>query len=375
MTFYDIIPFLDETEALTFAAGEQIFAAGDGGSVMYFVFSGEVRITVDERELDYLLPGQVFGEMALVDSRVRSATATAVTPSQLFPINQAQFTTLTQHVPTFATEVMSIMSTRLRRYMEEEVSRLRLQEEIAIGQKIQLSLLPERGPTIPGWTFSASYQAARQVGGDFYDFIPDPHNPDLLHLVIADVTGKGVPAALFMAVCRTIIRTEAQNGRSPAELLIRTNQQLMHEKRSLPFVSVFFASLHLQTGKLVYAIGGHDRPYWLRASDGHIQQLAGQGMLLGAFPLLRLDECEITLANGDSLVLYTDGITEARNETGFFDEAGLEAALANCATASASQIAQGILEAVHLFTGNHPQSDDMTLVVVQRDPASPVIPA
>jgi serine phosphatase RsbU (regulator of sigma subunit) len=370
MAFVDIIPFLDEADALSFAAGQPIFEAGEMGSVMYFILSGEVRITVDERELDYLLAGGVFGEMALADNLVRSATATAVSPSKLIPISKAQFATLTQKLPTFATELMAIMSVRLRRYMEDEVNRLRLEEEMAIGQKIQLSLLPESCPNIPGWAIVASYQAARQVGGDLYDFIPDPLKPDLLHLVIADVTGKGVPAAMFMAVCRTIIRSEAQNGRSPAELLIRTNQQLMHEKRSLPFLSAFFGTLHLKTGKLVYALGGHDPPYWLSASGQPIQQLTGQGMLLGAFPTIRLEEREITLADGDSLVLYTDGITEARNETGFFDEAGLEAVIANCAAASANQIAQGILAAVNQFTGSHPQSDDMTLVIVQRNSIS-----
>lgn len=247
------------------------------------------------------------------------------------------------------------------------MKRLRLQEELAIGQKIQLSLLPERCPTIAGWHFAASYQAARQVGGDLYDFIRDPINPELLHLVVADVTGKGVPAAMFMAVCRTIIRSEAQNGRSPANVLLRTNAQLMNERRSLPFLSAFFGSLNLETGKLVYALGGHDRPYRVQHSDGQIQQLGGTGMLLGAFASIHIDECETTLNPGDSLVVYTDGITEARNETGFFDEAGLEAVLAASATASADHIAQAVWDAVNQFTGSMPQSDDMTLMIVQRD--------
>ncbi len=367
MAFYDIIPFVNETEALPFAAGEQIFAAGDIGTDMYYILSGEVRITVDKRELDYLRAGQVFGEMALADNLVRSATATAVTLSKLIPINKVQFVNLTQQLPTFATEVMCTMSVRLRRYMEEEVERLRLEEEIAIGQKIQLSLLPDSCPSIPGWSLTSNYQAARQVGGDFYDFIADPHDADLLHLVIADVTGKGVPAALFMAVCRTIIRTEAQNGRSPANVLLRTNQQLMNEKRSLPFLTAFFGTLHLKTGKLAYALGGHDRPYLVRANDGAIQQLTGRGMLLGAFPEIHLDECEITLSPGDTLVLYTDGITEARNDNELFDEFRLKAAMASAATDSASAIAQSILLAVHEFTDGQPQSDDMTLLVVQRD--------
>ena len=368
MTFFDLIPFINEAEALSFAAGEQIFATGDIGTAMYYILSGEVRITVEERELDYLRPGQVFGEMALADNRLRSATATAVTPCKLIAIDKEQFATLSQQVPTFATEVMCTMSIRLRRYMEEEVKRLCLEEEMAIGQKIQLSLLPESCPGIPGWTFAASYQAARQVGGDLYDFIPDTQNPDILHLVIADVTGKGVPAAMFMAVCRTIIRTEVCNGRSPADILTRTNQQLMNEKRSLPFLTAFLGSLHLKTGRLVYATAGHDRPYWVRANGEPLQQLSGRGMLLGAFPTIRLDECEMTLEHGDSLILYTDGITEARNGANLFDESRLEAAIARCISASASEIAQGILLAVNQFTGNLPQSDDMTLVVIQRDP-------
>ncbi len=366
MNFDDIIPILNQAEALAFAADEKIFEAGDLGAEMYFVLSGEVRITIDESELDFLLPGQVFGEMALADNRVRSATATAVSASKLIAINKVQFADLTRQIPTFATDIMSIMSARLRRYMDDEVQRLRLQEELAISRQIQLSLLPDTCPIIPGWSLVASYQAAQQVGGDLYDFIYDPHDRTLLHLVIADVTGKGVPAAMFMAVCRTIIRTEAQNGRSPAELLRRTNQQLMNEKRSLPFLTAFFGTLNLQTGRLVYALGGHDQPYWLQA-NGQLSQLAAKGMLLGAFPLIRLDEDEVILAPGDSLVLYTDGITEAQNGEDFFDESRLEAVISGGNGSSASQIMQNILAAVHQFTDSHPQSDDMTLVVIQRN--------
>ncbi len=371
MAFSDVIPYLNQADASLFAAGEQIFAAGDHGTAMYFILSGEVRITVDGRELDYLHPGQVFGEMALADNLVRSATATAVSASQLVPIHKQQFADLTQHLPTFASEVMSIMSVRLRRYMEDEVNRLRLEEELAIGQKIQLSLLPESCPDIPGWHFAASYQAARQVGGDFYDFIADSHHPDLLHLVIADVTGKGVPAAMFMAVCRTIIRTEAQNGRSPADLLMRTNQQLRHETRSLPFLTAFFGTLNLKTGQLIYAIGGHDRPYWVQARSGGVPQLTGHGMLLGAFPAIHLEEYQITLAPGDNLILYTDGVTEARCEDELFDEDRLEAVIAGHATASASEMADAILQAVNQFIGSQPQSDDLTLVIIQRDSRDP----
>jgi len=366
MPLQEIVSLLKETTHQQIPAGETIFHAGDTGYGMYFILSGEVEITLKGQRLDYLVAGQLFGEMALVDDQVRSATATAVSDCVLAHIDKARFSALTQQRPSFAAELMVIMSTRLRRFIQEEVKRQRLEQELAIGQQIQLSLLPENCPSIPGWDFAAIYRAARQVGGDLYDFILDPDHPELLHLVIADVTGKGVPAALFMALCRTVIRTEARNGRSPAELLQRTNQFLISEQRSRTFLTAFFASLNTQTGELRYAIGGHDRPYWWQAANGRLQQLNGRGMLLGAFPTIHIEDHAITLAPGDSLVLYTDGITEARHNADLFDEARLETIIAAKAHTAVAQLAQEILQAVVQFSGDTPQSDDITLVVLKR---------
>lgn len=157
------------------------------------------------------------------------------------------------------------------------------------------------------------------------------------------------------------------SGRSPADLLRRTNQQLSHEKRSLPFLTAFFGTLNLKTGQLTYALGGHDRPFWVQSRSGDVPQLAGHGMLLGAFPTIRLDEQHIMLAPGDSLILYTDGVTEARHDDELFDEDRLAAVLAQHATASASEMATAVLQAVNQFTGSQPQADDLTLLIVQRD--------
>lgn len=364
MALQDVI--LEEAGRTEVAAGEVIFNAGDVGRVMYFILSGEVKITVQGQQLDHLTAGAVFGEMALVDNERRSATATAVTDCVLAFIDKECFAALIQRVPTFATEIMNIMARRLRHFMEEEVKRQRLEQELAIGRQIQLSLLPERCPLVPGWDISATYRAARVVGGDLYDVIPDPTDPDLLHLVIADVTGKGVAAAMFMGVCRTIIRSEALNGRSPADLLQRTNQTLRSERRPLPFLTAFFATLNVRTGRLTYAIGGHDRPYWVRASDGCVRQLDGRGMLLGAFPAVHVEEKTLALAPGDALILYTDGITEARRGQELFEEARLEAVIATHAQAPVGELSQAILTAVAQFSGDTPQADDMTLVIVKR---------
>jgi phosphoserine phosphatase RsbU/P len=367
MSLKEIIPFLKEVEQIQAPAGHLIFNLGDTGFVMYFILDGEVAITTAEGQIiDRLSAGQVFGEMALVDNQVRSATATAVIDSTLAIIGKKHFSNLAQQLPTFATDVMAVMSARLRRYMEDEVRRQRLEEELAIGRQIQLSLLPQEPPAITGWDFAAAYRAAHQVGGDLYDFIPDPANPELLHLVIADVTGKGVPAALFMAMCRAIIRAAALNGRPPADLLQRTNHLLMSEQRSWPFLTAFFASLNTQTGRLTYATGGHDPPYWVQAGSGRIQQLTGRGMLLGAFPDIHMEEKSITLAPGDALILYTDGITEARCEQDMFGATRLEEVIGATAHTAAGHLAQAILDAVAQFCGSTTQADDMTLVVLKR---------
>jgi sigma-B regulation protein RsbU (phosphoserine phosphatase) len=142
-----------------------------------------------------------------------------------------------------------------------------------------------------------------------------------LGLVIADVTGKGVPAALMMASARAILRTTSARGCSPKEVLERANQLIAVDNRARLFLSAFYATLDPNSGHLIYANGGHERPYWLRASNGECQELTGRGVLLGAFQNIDLEQREIQIDPGDLLVFYTDGITEARGPSGeMFEE-------------------------------------------------------
>ena len=257
------------------------------------------------------------------------------------------------------------------RLHQEEVKRQRLEEELAIGRQIQLSLLPDACPVVPGWDFAAFYQPARLVGGDLYDFIDLPGEPRQLGLVIADVTDKGVPAALFMAFSRTIIRTESTSSRkhNPATTLMRANRSIVRDIRSASrlFLSAFYAILDPHSGRLAYANGGHNWPLWVRAATREVQPLRARGMLLGIFPDIELEEHEIEVAPGDLIVFYTDGVTEARNVDGdMFEEERLGSVAAANPEASAQQVVQSIVEAVQSFIGSAPQSDDLTLFVVKR---------
>jgi sigma-B regulation protein RsbU (phosphoserine phosphatase) len=242
---------------------------------------------------------------------------------------------------------------------------------MAIGRQIQLGLLPKDCPVVPGWEFAAVYQAARQVGGDFYDFPELPNQPGRLGLVIADVADKGVPAALMMALSRAMVRTAAADGRSPSAALGLANELILKHSHTDLFVSAFYATLDIHSGRLTYANAGHNRPLWLQSDSGEIQELTAQGIVLGILEDIELEEREIDVTPGDVLVFHTDGVTEAMDIAGQqFGEERLRATVAAIPNASAQQITSAVVDAVKTFTGDAPQSDDLTLLVVKRRPVT-----
>jgi sigma-B regulation protein RsbU (phosphoserine phosphatase) len=264
------------------------------------------------------------------------------------------------------------------RLHEEEVKMQAMEKELEIGRKIQLSLLPEAPSGIPGWEFAAYYQAAREVGGDFYDFFPLPRGSGDLGLVIADVTGKGVPAALFMVQVSTMIRTIARTRPEPSATLEQMNQMVLQNRRPAVYVTVVYAVLDAQTGRMVYTNAGHCPPLWVHAGTGKVQELEGRGVILGALNETELEtygivleERQVDLQAGDLVVFYTDGVTEALNGEGeLFGDARLESTVEAQAGASAQAVLESIVAAVRAFTGDCPQSDDLTLLVVRRSPGA-----
>jgi phosphoserine phosphatase RsbU/P len=275
-------------------------------------------------------------------------------------------TKLVQEAPEFAIHTMATISSRLRRLMAEEVRRQRLDEELKVGTRIQLSLMPQRCPELPGWDVAAYYQPAREVGGDFYDFLLAPDQLRQLRMAIADVTGKGVPAALFMASARTTLRAESIAGYGPANVLSRANRVFLLDGASPLFLSAFYAVLDGESGSLTYANAGHECPLW-RHANGCVQRLDQHGIMLGLFAGTTYGEWSVTMAPGDSLVLYTDGVTEARNEAGaFFGEETLETLVATAGAECAGELVTAIVDAIGTFAGATPPADDCTIVVLKR---------
>ena len=295
-----------------------------------------------------VLNGDSLGVLVLNQRQVRSPQPGEVSFLQLMA-NQA---------------AMAIDKARLH---EEEVKMQALEKDLALGQQIQIGLLPESSPSLPGWEFASYYQAAREVGGDFYDFIELPGLPRRLGMLIADVAGKGVPAALFMARGSTMIRTTALAKRSPRAALSLANRLMLQGRKPDLFLTAFYAVLDTESGHLSYTNAGHNPPLWFRCGKGQIQELRAQGIVLGIFREVELEDLEVAVEPGDCLVFYTDGVTEAMDTNhALFGQDRLEAAMRASEGASAEQVLDTIVSAIRDFTGDIPQSDDLTLFVVRR---------
>lgn len=253
------------------------------------------------------------------------------------------------------------------RLQQDEIARQKLEKELAVGRQIQLSLLPKSCPIIPGWEFCDIYKAARQVGGDLYDFFELPGQPDLLGLVIADVSDKGVPAALFMGISRTLIRSAALSGVSPLMALEEANQRILSESETGFFLSAFYGILDIETGRLIFSNAGHNPPLVYRSGSGEFLSLSTDGIVLGVLDQIALEESEVTFSPADLLICFTDGVTEAMNaDLEEFGLGRLQEAIAVCADGSASEVLESIVSAVENFTGQADQFDDFTLFVVKR---------
>lgn len=243
--------------------------------------------------------------------------------------------------------------------------RARIEQELRTAQLIQLSLLPKEEPTLPGWRIATYYQAAREVGGDLYDFLP--FEDGRLGLVIGDVTDKGMAAALVMASTRSMLRAAAQSTDSPGEVLARVNDLLHADIPEKMFVTCFYAILDPHSSTLRFANAGHDLPYRQRA--GSACELHATGMPLGLLPGMRYEEHEVTLEQHENILFYTDGLVEAHNTSReMFGFPRLQTLLTT--HASGTSLIDFLLGELKCFTGDEwEQEDDLTLLLLERAPA------
>jgi serine phosphatase RsbU (regulator of sigma subunit) len=252
------------------------------------------------------------------------------------------------------------------RYHQRELQRLRQATELAMGRRIQLGLLPRTLPQPEGWELTVSYEAAREVGGDFYDAQLLDRPVARLVAAIGDVTGKGVPAALMMAHARSIIRAAAASGDDPATVLERANRLILADGRSGLFLTALVVAVDLAGGRIDLASAGHE-PALMRAANGHVTEVGGGGTLLGLTSRARIATASGRLEPGAALVAYTDGVTDVRSASGAaFGEDGLRRVVAG-ASGSAAELSAAITSGVAAVRGDALPFDDLTLVVLWRD--------
>jgi serine phosphatase RsbU (regulator of sigma subunit)/anti-sigma regulatory factor (Ser/Thr protein kinase) len=252
----------------------------------------------------------------------------------------------------------------VRQQQLEALQRERFAQELRVAQLVQQTLLPKNIPAISGWRIDRYYQPAREVGGDFYDFINLPDGR--LGLVIGDVTDKGVPAALVMATTRTILRAAAGRLDSPGAVLERANDVLVEDIPQNMFVTCLYAILEPQSGRLWFANAGHDLPY--RYRQGRVDELQARGMPLGLMPGMKYEENEIILAAGEGVLFYSDGLVEAHNTRRDMFSFGRLQALVAAGPVGEQRMTHYLLDELARFTGEGwDQEDDITMVLLERD--------
>jgi len=380
----------------TYPADAVLCQQGRVEHTFYIIVDGRVGVSQridkgEERFLRMLGPKEFFGEMSLIDDSPRMAACTALTPITVLEITEEVFDQMVESSPTIAFKVLqkllanaremdkrSIESLQEKNKALEEAYRAlqaaqaeliqkeRMERELELAADVQRNLLPKDLPQFPDYAFAAYLAPARHVGGDFYDVIPldEAH----VGLLMADVADKGIHAALFMAVTRTLFHQESLRSLSPAEVATAVHQGMLAvSPDSEIFVTAFYGVLHRPSGRLTYVRAGQERPLRFRpGADIPVKELPGNGRFLGMIETLTLAEYAIQLKPGDRLVMFSDGVPDAVNPAGDpFGNERLQAVLRQHGRAPAPVLAQQIADATAAWSQGAAAFDDLTLLILE----------
>jgi phosphoserine phosphatase RsbU/P len=359
----------------------------------YVIEAGHLAIinTLNDTEqvLGLLGTGQFFGELGLLDDAPRAASVITLTEARLLEINEDIFKTIVRRSPALALTLMRGITRSLRdtdritiaelQLKNQELARTveelktaqaellrqeRMKRDLEIAAGVQRSILPTSFPETPGLEFAAGARPAREIGGDYYDVLQP--NDRHLSIVMADVSGKSVQAAIYMAVVRAFFLSETSEQLSPALVMHRIHELLMRASTAEMFVTVFYAVIDVETRQVRYVRAGHDRPVLYRAVDQSVTLLEASGRFLGLLPNLIVREDRFGLDPGDCLVCYSDGVTDATNQEGERFELGrLQAVIQKHGHLPAGEFVRKILAEVDAFRGDTPQPDDLTVLVTK----------
>ena len=386
----------DGARQVSFDRGALLLREGDADPHVCIVAAGQVEIIKalggpDERPLAVCGPGTLLGEMSLFSANgAHTASVRALTPVRVLELDRAALDALLQRQPGLAYALLRQLSQRLDegehdtiRDLREKnrnlavayrdlqaaqaqlVEKERLERELELARGIQESMLPQELPALRGYDLGAMMVPARLVGGDFYDAVA--LDGDRLALAVGDVCGKGVPAALFMAQCFSLLRAEAARNPTPGETLRAVNRHLLGINRSEMYVTLLYAVLEAPTGRLSFARAGHP-PLLLVDPSRSLAPLPMQtGQMLGLFDEPLLDEGSVCLAPGSVALLYSDGLAEALDAQGAeFSPQQISDVLAGLPGARAQELCAALWEAVCGGAAEPAAQDDFTVLAVRR---------
>ncbi len=371
-----------------------LFREGDTGEHFFVVLSGVLEVlmaenTPEELLLNVLYEGEYLGEMSLLmPGGHRTASVRARGKSTLLSLSRSQFMDITKKHPELAISMVRVLSQRLdatntatfrdltekNRQLQTAYDELkdaqaqliekeRLERELQVAADIQLSILPDVLPKFDEFGFGARILPARQVGGDFYDVFK--LKDGRVGILIGDVADKGVPSALFMARAHALIMAEADIGLTAGDALRLVNQHITRLQKSTQFVTVLYGILDLTTREFSFARAGHEPPLLMHI-DGSVERIPhSSGMALGLWDEIMLDERSLFLAPGDTLLLYTDGMTDCRDPKGeAFGLERIKKTLGGFSNVNAQQVCDNLLETLIKYQDGSKQDDDVTLVAV-----------
>ena len=376
--------------------GEVLVQEGTSDDKFYILLEGQVEVVKslgcpEERRLGLRESGNLLGEMSLFSREgCHTASVRAVSPLRLVQVPHSELEALLQRQPQLAYQIIRQLSQRLEESenltildLKEKNRRLkqaydelndaqaqiiekeRLEKELEISGQIQQSLLPKTLPTIPGYQIGALMIPAQAVGGDFYTYIKLGKNR--LGLVVGDVSDKGVPAALFMALTYSAIRLEAVRSGSPVQVLRNVNRHLLQMNSAGMFVTLVYGILDTTSGNFHFARAGHPSPYLLDGKGQVVEVPVSSGQPLGLFANLPIDEQSISLPVGGSLLLYSDGVSETKDIHGIdFAPDSLYRSMRANRTRPAKLICNHLWQDVQTHGQGLPQQDDFTTLVVKR---------
>lgn len=376
-------------------AGAVLLTEGQPGDVAFLIVDGELEIikalgTGEERLLAVTGPGEIVGEMSLLNpGQPRSASIRARVPTVVMELGPIDFDHLMRRNPVLFYEMARELSRRLRDSDNATIRDLRatnqalaralddlkaaqaeivekqvLEHELAVAKDIQRAMLPRRLPRMTGFDFGMRMEPARAVGGDFYDFIPLAK--DRLGIVVGDVAGKGVPAALVMGLTRSLLRPEAGHGRSPLQTVRAINRYLQETNQSGLFVTLLYGILDPTTSRFTYVRAGHEMPLLYDAQGALQPQAMAIGQPLGVLDAPALTEQSLTVEAGGLLLLHSDGAPDTLNDQHVrFGNDRLQTLVSGLAGLSAQAACDGIVAALNRYRADTPQADDLTLVAVR----------